>query len=87
MDTTAILARLDHERRFLQRDSEILESLPNVTRLRSADNLQHTIIHSTLAPDVADAIIVGKSSIIDVSGLVSSGRLSHTIRCRTSYIG
>jgi hypothetical protein len=58
MNPEAILKRLDEERRSLVSDGNIVEVLPEVTRLRSVDNVRHTIIHSSLTAENADSIIV-----------------------------
>ena len=52
-----VLDRLDHERRCLMRDEEIIEVLPSLTRLRTRDNLNHCVIYSSLTDDTADAAI------------------------------
>lgn len=57
MNREAILKRLDEERRSLIWDSDVLDVLPDVTRLRSVNNLRHTIIHSSLTADNADQVI------------------------------
>jgi GNAT superfamily N-acetyltransferase len=58
MNRDAILKLLDEERRALARDGEVLETVVPVTRLRSAANLWHTVIHSSLTTENADAVIV-----------------------------
>lgn len=57
MDITAILHRLDSERRSLTRDGEVLEILPSLTRAHSADGSHHRIAYSFLTPENADAMI------------------------------
>jgi hypothetical protein len=57
LDRPAILARLDHERRTLAHQGEILDSLPHITRLRTADHSRHHITFSALTPESADAAI------------------------------
>jgi GNAT superfamily N-acetyltransferase len=52
-----ILARLDYERRELERDGEVIERLASLTRLRSADHARHQVIYSALSADTADAAI------------------------------
>jgi hypothetical protein len=53
----AILARLDRERRSLCRDGEVIEVLPNVTRLRPADGAYHAVVYASLTPGRVDAEI------------------------------
>jgi hypothetical protein len=53
-----VLTRLDHERRCLARDEEVVEVLPSVTRLRTRDNLHHAVIYSFLTDDTADVAIL-----------------------------
>ncbi|MDB5174650.1 MAG: acetyltransferase [Phycisphaerales bacterium] len=60
MDIASILHRLDAERRSLTRDGEVLEILPNVTRVRSADGSHHHIAFSSLAPETADAAVAAQ---------------------------
>lgn len=57
MDRACILARLDHERRFLARDAEVIEVLDNVTRLSASDGSHHTVIFASLDAGSADAVI------------------------------
>lgn len=57
MDRPAILRRLDKERRTLARDGESLQALADATRLVSADGSRHTLIHSALTAQTADAAI------------------------------
>ncbi|MDB5353807.1 MAG: acetyltransferase [Phycisphaerales bacterium] len=57
MELSVILDRLDAERRSLKRDGEVLEILPNITRLHSADGSRHQIIFSSLTPEIADSAI------------------------------
>lgn len=57
MDVAEIRRRLDEERRTLARDGEVIEVLPDVTRLRAADGSHHNVIYSALTGDTADAVI------------------------------
>ena len=57
MDSGGILEQLDRERRTLARDDEIIEVLPEVTRLRPADGAFHAVVFSALAEATADAAI------------------------------
>jgi hypothetical protein len=57
MEHEQILARLDHERRQLERDGEVIERLLTVTRLRSVDHARHQVIYSALSAETADAAI------------------------------
>src|SRR4051812_15195613 len=57
MEISQVLRRLDEERRTLARDGEIIDILPNITRLRAADKSHHNIIYSSLSADTADAAI------------------------------
>lgn len=55
MDLTNIRRRLDEERRSLVRDGEIIEILPQVTRLQNGS--QHSVIYSSLTAEDADGVI------------------------------
>jgi hypothetical protein len=57
IDVKKLLDRLDLERRTLVRSGEMLEQGALVSRLISPDGSQHTIIHSSLNPQIADAAI------------------------------
>jgi hypothetical protein len=57
LDQRPILARLDHERRTLARQGEVLDSLPHITRLRTADHSRHHISFSALTEETTDAAI------------------------------
>ena len=58
IDFAEILTRLDHERRYFAGDEEVVEVLPSVTRLRTRDNLHHSVIYSSLTERDADAVIL-----------------------------
>jgi hypothetical protein len=53
----SLLQRLDHERRHLARDGEILEVLDDVTRFHSVDGSHHSVVFSSLSEQTADAVI------------------------------
>ena len=57
MNLTQILTRLDEERRTLSLDSEHLEHLPTLTRLRAKSGAYHLVISSQLTDETADATI------------------------------
>ena len=57
MDRDKVLEQLDHERRHLARDGEVLDILPDLTRLRAADGSHHTVIYAALDVHTADAAI------------------------------
>jgi hypothetical protein len=58
MDLPTLLSRFDEQRRPLVRDGELLTQLPHLTRLQIASS--HTVIHSRLTPETADAAIAGE---------------------------
>ena len=62
MDDVAILQQLDHERRTLVRDDEVMEVLPDVTRLRPSDGAYHDVVYSALTAESADAVILEQVS-------------------------
>lgn len=62
IDLDAIRARLDFERRSLAPEGWILETLPHVSRIRSADSGQHMISFSSLSADIADAVIAEQAA-------------------------
>src|SRR5947199_7112319 len=53
----SILNRLDDERRHLARDGEVIDVLPSVTRLRSADGSRHHIAFASVADADAGAVV------------------------------
>lgn len=55
IDLPAIRRRLDVERRSLAIHGQVLEILPHVSRLASADGSHHCIISSSLTSETADA--------------------------------
>jgi hypothetical protein len=57
IDRSAILERLDRERRSLAYHGEVSEATPHVRRLRADDNSHHCVIHSSLPDGNADAVI------------------------------
>jgi hypothetical protein len=57
MKVRDVLARLNLERRVLARDGEMLEILPDVTRLSSADGSRQGVIFSILTDGTADEVI------------------------------
>jgi hypothetical protein len=62
IDLDAIRERLDFERRTLAPEGWTLETLPYVSRLRSADSGQHMISFSSLTGDIADAVIAEQAA-------------------------
>jgi hypothetical protein len=58
MPLDEILCRLDHERRTLVRDGEIVEQLPQLTRVRGVDGDWHAVRICSLSSEEADAAIV-----------------------------
>jgi len=60
MHLAQIRSRLDHERRLLARDGEVLDVLPAVTRLRAADASWHSVPFSSLSAQTANAAIAGE---------------------------
>jgi GNAT superfamily N-acetyltransferase len=57
VNPAALLAQLDLERRTLRRDGEVIEILPQVTRLRPDDAAYHCLTFSALTPETADRVI------------------------------
>ena len=57
IDRAQILTRLDHERRTLARDGDVLEILPSVTRLQAGEGSHHTVIFTSLTSENAETII------------------------------
>ena len=57
MNLTEIRQRLDEERRTVALDSEVIDELPTVARLRARSGSYHLVISSNLAADNADAAI------------------------------
>ena len=57
MEHSSILAILDRERRDPPYDGWRVEKQPHVTRVLALDGSHHTILHSSLNPENADAII------------------------------
>lgn len=57
MDARDVLTLLDRERRSHAQDSEILDVVPEVVRLRGANASYHLVISSCLTYDSADAMI------------------------------
>ena len=57
MDRDKVLKQLDRDRRHLARDGEVLDVLPDLTRLRAADGSHHTVIYAALDEHTADAAI------------------------------
>lgn len=60
MNPQEILLQLDHERRHLARDTEVLELLPHLTRLRGSDRSYHVVTWSCLCDHDADEAIAGE---------------------------
>ena len=58
MNLEAIRKQLDHERRHLRRTGEIIEILPNVTRVQN--DSQHSIVYSCLTAADADEAIASE---------------------------
>ena len=58
MALAEIRQRFDHERRTLARDDEIIEVLPQLSRMRLHDGSWHAVTISTLSGDDADAAII-----------------------------
>jgi hypothetical protein len=57
MNNESILSRLDHERRALVRDDEVVDQLPRLTRVRGVDGDWHAVRICSLSGDEADAAI------------------------------
>ncbi|HSU68431.1 MAG TPA: hypothetical protein VLJ39_16245 [Tepidisphaeraceae bacterium] len=57
MNREKVLHHLDDERRRLAYEGEVIEVLPNVTRIHARDGSHYTVIHSSLTVDDADAAI------------------------------
>jgi hypothetical protein len=57
IDVESIRRQLDLERRTLAQEGYVLETLPYVSRLRSADRIQDMISFSSLTENVAEEII------------------------------
>jgi hypothetical protein len=60
MDRRGILARLDAERRSLQREGEVADVRASVTRLRAADDTHHTVAYAALDGASADRVITAE---------------------------
>src|ERR1700682_2849502 len=57
IDLESIRRQLDLERRSLAQEGEVLEALPHISRIRSADGSRHMISFSALSNEAADAVI------------------------------
>ena len=60
MDLAQVRRRFDSERRVLARDGLVLEVLPAVSRLRTADGSRRAVIFSSLSECNAEAAITGE---------------------------
>jgi hypothetical protein len=57
IDLESIRRQLDLERRTPAQEGQVLEALPHISRIRSADGSHHMISFSALSNDTADAIV------------------------------
>jgi hypothetical protein len=57
VDEREVLDELNQERRRLARSGEIVEVLPWVTRVRTADNSHHVVTYASLTAETAEAAI------------------------------
>lgn len=69
MNRERVWHALDEERRSLAHDGEIIEKLPDVTRLRATDGTHYIVIFSSLSETTADATIAREVAHHRASGV------------------